>query len=43
MFAPTLSTLPYIKAGKLRAPSVTSATRSDALPDVPTLGEFVPG
>jgi tripartite-type tricarboxylate transporter receptor subunit TctC len=41
------STLPgsigYIKAGNLRALAVTSATRSDALPDIPTVGEFVPG
>src|SRR5262249_1875463 len=43
MFEPTLSTLPYIRAGKLRALAVTSATRSPALPDVPTVGEFVPG
>jgi tripartite-type tricarboxylate transporter receptor subunit TctC len=43
MFEPTLSTLPYIRTGKLRALAVTSATRSAALPDVPTVGEFVPG
>jgi tripartite-type tricarboxylate transporter receptor subunit TctC len=43
MFEPTLSTLPYIRAGKLRALAVTSSTRSAALPDIPTVGEFVPG
>jgi tripartite-type tricarboxylate transporter receptor subunit TctC len=43
MFEPTLSTLPYIQAGKLRALAVSSAARSPALPDVPTVGEFVPG
>jgi tripartite-type tricarboxylate transporter receptor subunit TctC len=43
MFEPTLSTIPYIRAGKLRALAVTSATRSPALPDIPTVGEFVPG
>ena len=43
MFEPTLSTIAYIRAGKLRALAVTSATRSPALPDVPTVGEFVPG
>jgi len=32
-----------IRAGKLRAIAVTSAARSDALPDVPTVGEFVSG
>ena len=35
--------LPYIRAGELRALAVTSSTRSAALPDVPTVGEFVPG
>jgi tripartite-type tricarboxylate transporter receptor subunit TctC len=35
--------LGYIRAGRLRALAVTTATRSDALPDVPTVGEFVPG
>jgi tripartite-type tricarboxylate transporter receptor subunit TctC len=43
MFEPTLSTLPYIKAGKLRALAVSSTTRSPALPDVPAVDEFVPG
>jgi tripartite-type tricarboxylate transporter receptor subunit TctC len=43
MFEPTLSTLPYIKAGQLRALAVSSAARSPALPDVPTVGEFVKG
>jgi tripartite-type tricarboxylate transporter receptor subunit TctC len=43
MFEPTLSTLPHIRDGKLRALAVTSAVRSDALPDVPAMGEFVPG
>jgi tripartite-type tricarboxylate transporter receptor subunit TctC len=33
----------YIKAGKLRALAVTTATRSEVLPDVPTLNDFVPG
>jgi tripartite-type tricarboxylate transporter receptor subunit TctC len=33
----------YIRAGKLRALAVTSATRSNALPDIPTVGDFVPG
>ena len=32
-----------IRAGRLRALAVTTATRSPALPDIPTLGEFVPG
>jgi tripartite-type tricarboxylate transporter receptor subunit TctC len=38
----TLS-IEYIRAGNLRALAVTSATRSTALPDIPTVGEFVPG
>lgn len=36
-------TIAYVKAGKLRALGVTSAKRSDALPDVPAIAEFVPG
>jgi tripartite-type tricarboxylate transporter receptor subunit TctC len=33
----------HIRAGRLRALAVTSATRFEALPDVPTIGEYVPG
>jgi tripartite-type tricarboxylate transporter receptor subunit TctC len=33
----------YIRSGKLRALAITSAMRSEALPDIPTVGEFVPG
>jgi tripartite-type tricarboxylate transporter receptor subunit TctC len=33
----------HIKAGKLRALGVTTATRSDALTDIPTIADFVPG
>jgi tripartite-type tricarboxylate transporter receptor subunit TctC len=33
----------YIGTGKLRALAITTATRSDALPDIPTIGEVVPG
>ena len=33
----------YIRAGKLRALAVTSSTRHEVLPDVPTVGEFLPG
>jgi tripartite-type tricarboxylate transporter receptor subunit TctC len=43
MFEPLLSTIAYVKAEKLRALAVTSATRSAALPNVPTVGEFVTG
>ncbi len=43
MFEPSISVIELIRAGKLRALAVTSATRSDLLPDVPTVGEFVPG
>jgi tripartite-type tricarboxylate transporter receptor subunit TctC len=37
------SSIEYIRAGKLRALAVSTATRSEALPDVPTVSEFVPG
>jgi tripartite-type tricarboxylate transporter receptor subunit TctC len=42
-FAPITTVIEYIKAGKLRALAVTGATRLDALPHVPTMGEFLPG
>jgi len=41
------STMPpaieYVRAGRLRALAVTSTTRSEALPDLPTIGDFLPG
>jgi tripartite-type tricarboxylate transporter receptor subunit TctC len=43
MFDNMPSSLPHIQAGKLRALGVTTAQRSDALPDVPTVGDTVPG
>jgi len=43
MFEGITSSIGYIKAGKLRALAVTSATRSAALPDIPAIAEFVPG
>jgi tripartite-type tricarboxylate transporter receptor subunit TctC len=43
LFIAVTSSIEYIKAGKLRALAVTTAARSHALPDVPTLAEFVPG
>jgi tripartite-type tricarboxylate transporter receptor subunit TctC len=41
-FASTVASIEYIRAGRLRALAVTTATRSDALPGIPTVGEFVP-
>ena len=43
MFDLTTASIGFIKAGKLRALAVTSAARSPALPDLPTVGEFLPG
>jgi len=43
VFSPLPSTIGYIRAGTLRALAVTTAARSDALPDIPTIGDFVPG
>jgi tripartite-type tricarboxylate transporter receptor subunit TctC len=43
MFEGITSSIEYIKAGKLRALAVTSASRSPILPDIPTVSEFVPG
>jgi tripartite-type tricarboxylate transporter receptor subunit TctC len=43
MFDATPSSLPHIRAGKLRPLAVTTATRLEILPDIPTVGDFVPG
>jgi tripartite-type tricarboxylate transporter receptor subunit TctC len=43
MFDNLASSLTYVRAGKLRPLAVTTAQRSPALPEVPTVGEFVPG
>jgi tripartite-type tricarboxylate transporter receptor subunit TctC len=43
LFGTTSLTIEQIRAGKLRALAVTTATRWEGLPDIPTVGEFVPG
>jgi tripartite-type tricarboxylate transporter receptor subunit TctC len=43
IFGAVTSSIEYIKAGRLRALAATTAKRSEALPDLPTVGEFVPG
>ena len=43
MFGTVTTSLPHIRAGELRALAVTSTMRSEALPDVPTVNDFVPG
>lgn len=43
MFIAMFEATEYITAGKLRPLAVTTATRSEALPDIPTMNEFVPG
>jgi tripartite-type tricarboxylate transporter receptor subunit TctC len=43
MFGSVVGSIEYIKAGKLRALAVTTSTRSEALPDIPTVGETLPG
>jgi tripartite-type tricarboxylate transporter receptor subunit TctC len=42
-YGPTPGLIEYIGAGKVRALAVTTATRSEALPDIPTVGDFLPG
>jgi tripartite-type tricarboxylate transporter receptor subunit TctC len=42
-FGVLTGTVEYVRAGKLRALAVTAAARSEALPEIPTVGEFVPG
>jgi tripartite-type tricarboxylate transporter receptor subunit TctC len=43
MFAVISSSIEHVRAGKLRAIAVTTATRSPVLPDLPTVADFVPG
>jgi tripartite-type tricarboxylate transporter receptor subunit TctC len=43
LFDPMPNPIEYIKAGKVRPLAITSATRSEVLPNLPTMGEFVPG
>jgi tripartite-type tricarboxylate transporter receptor subunit TctC len=43
LFATMPMAIEHIRAGRLRALAVTPATRSELLPDIPTVGEFVPG
>ena len=43
MFGDMPSSIEFIKAGKLRALAVTTVTRSEALPDLPSVSDFVPG
>jgi tripartite-type tricarboxylate transporter receptor subunit TctC len=43
MFDNLPESIEYIRLGKLRSLAVTTATRSELLPEIPTIGEFVPG
>jgi tripartite-type tricarboxylate transporter receptor subunit TctC len=43
IFSTVPAAIEYIKAGRLRALAVTTAARSELLPDIPTVSEFVPG
>ena len=43
LFATTPGTTDYVRTGRLRALAVTTAARSEALPDVPMMGDVVPG
>jgi tripartite-type tricarboxylate transporter receptor subunit TctC len=43
MFASITGSIEYIRAGRLRALAVTTAARSEALPDMPTVGDFLTG
>jgi tripartite-type tricarboxylate transporter receptor subunit TctC len=42
-FPAVTAAIEYIRSGKLRALAVASATRSEVLPDIPTISDFVPG
>jgi tripartite-type tricarboxylate transporter receptor subunit TctC len=43
LFANPAQSIPYIRAGRLRALAITTAARSETLPDIPSVGEFVAG
>ena len=43
MFSPLPPSVEYVRSGRLRALAVTTAARSQALPDVPAVGDFLPG
>jgi len=43
IFSSTPPSIEFVRAGKLRALAVTSTMRSEALPDLPTIGDFLPG
>jgi tripartite-type tricarboxylate transporter receptor subunit TctC len=43
IFSSMPTAIEYVKAGRLRALAVTSATRSETLPDLPTVADFLPG
>ncbi len=43
MILPIISSIEHIKAGRLRALGVTTTTRLDVMPDIPTVSEFLPG
>ena len=43
MFVDLPTAIEHIRAGRLRTLAVTTATRSEALPDIPSVGEFLPG
>jgi tripartite-type tricarboxylate transporter receptor subunit TctC len=42
-FGSVPSSIEHIRTGKLRALAITTATRSEVLPDIPTMGDFLPG
>jgi tripartite-type tricarboxylate transporter receptor subunit TctC len=43
LFGNLPSSIEYLRVGKLRALAVTTSVRSEALPEIPTIGEFIPG